>query len=75
MRRVGITALKTPKGPIELALPLQLFRYLFPRLGQKQRQKRLNDGAGNIRFATTAIGRIRHFIGLCGTARICPIAE
>lgn len=30
--KVGIITSKTPKGPVELALPLPLFRYLFPRL-------------------------------------------
>ncbi|KQR76437.1 hypothetical protein ASG35_15335 [Burkholderia sp. Leaf177] len=30
--KLGIVSSKTPKGPIELALPLKLFRYLFPRL-------------------------------------------
>jgi Fic family protein len=30
--KLKIVASKTPKGPIELALPLPLFRYLFPRL-------------------------------------------
>ncbi|SEA93405.1 Fic family protein [Paraburkholderia sartisoli] len=29
---LGIVRSRTPKGPIELALPLNLFRYLFPRL-------------------------------------------
>jgi len=29
---LGVTTSKTPKGPLELALPLSLFRYLFPRL-------------------------------------------
>ncbi|MGV7244442.1 Fic family protein [Caballeronia sp. M23-90] len=30
--KLGIVSSKTPKGPVELALPLKLFRYLFPRL-------------------------------------------
>lgn len=30
--KLGIVTSKTPKGPIELALPLRLFRYLFPKL-------------------------------------------
>jgi Fic family protein len=30
--KLGIVSSKTPKGPVELALPLPLFRYLFPRL-------------------------------------------
>ena len=30
--KLGIVSSKTPKGPVELALPLVLFRYLFPRL-------------------------------------------
>lgn len=30
--KLGIVSSKTPKGAIELALPLALFRYLFPRL-------------------------------------------
>jgi Fic family protein len=30
--KTGIITSRTPKGPIELALPLPLFRYLFPRL-------------------------------------------
>ena len=30
--KLGIVSSKTPKGPIELALPIKLFRYLFPRL-------------------------------------------
>jgi len=30
--KLGIVASKTPKGPVELALPLPLFHYLFPRL-------------------------------------------
>ncbi len=30
--KLGIIDSKTPKGPIELALPVSLFRYLFPRL-------------------------------------------
>lgn len=30
--KLGIVTSKTPKGPVELALPLSLFRYLFPRL-------------------------------------------
>ena len=30
--KLGIVTSKTPKGPIELALPMHLFRYLFPRL-------------------------------------------
>jgi Fic family protein len=30
--KLGIVSSKTPKGAIELALPLHLFRYLFPRL-------------------------------------------
>jgi Fic family protein len=30
--RLGVVTSKTPKGPVELALPLRLFRYLFPRL-------------------------------------------
>lgn len=30
--KLGIVSSKTPKGPLELALPLPLFRYLFPRL-------------------------------------------
>jgi Fic family protein len=30
--KLGIVSSKTPKGPVELALPLHLFRYLFPRL-------------------------------------------
>jgi Fic family protein len=30
--KVGIITSRSPKGPVELALPLPLFRYLFPRL-------------------------------------------
>jgi hypothetical protein len=30
--KLGVVQSKTPKGPIELALPIGLFRYLFPRL-------------------------------------------
>jgi Fic family protein len=30
--KLGVITSKTPKGPVELALPLHLFRYLFPRL-------------------------------------------
>jgi Fic family protein len=30
--KLGIVTSKTPKGAVELALPLHLFRYLFPRL-------------------------------------------
>lgn len=30
--KLGIVTSKTPKGAIELALPMALFRYLFPRL-------------------------------------------
>lgn len=30
--KLGVITSKTPKGPVELALPLALFRYLFPRL-------------------------------------------
>ncbi|MFI4940912.1 MAG: Fic family protein [Burkholderiales bacterium] len=30
--KLGIVTSKSPKGPLELALPLKLFRYLFPRL-------------------------------------------
>jgi Fic family protein len=30
--KLGIITSKTPKGPVELALPMHLFRYLFPRL-------------------------------------------
>lgn len=30
--KLGIITSKSPKGPVELALPLPLFRYLFPRL-------------------------------------------
>lgn len=30
--KLGVVTSKTPKGPVELALPLHLFRYLFPRL-------------------------------------------
>jgi Fic family protein len=30
--KLGIVRSRTPKGPIELALPIGLFRYLFPRL-------------------------------------------
>ncbi len=30
--KLGIITSKSPKGPVELALPLSLFRYLFPRL-------------------------------------------
>jgi Fic family protein len=30
--KLGIVAAKSPKGPVELALPMGLFRYLFPRL-------------------------------------------
>jgi len=30
--KLGIVTSKSPKGPVELALPLLLFRYLFPRL-------------------------------------------
>ena len=30
--KLGIVSCKTPKGAIKLALPLPLFRYLFPRL-------------------------------------------
>ena len=30
--KLGIVTSKTPKGPVELALPMHLFRYLFPRL-------------------------------------------
>ena len=29
---LGRHTLKLPKGPLELALPLPMFRYLFPRL-------------------------------------------
>jgi Fic family protein len=30
--KLGIVSSKSPKGPVELALPMHLFRYLFPRL-------------------------------------------
>ncbi|MFZ6653956.1 Fic family protein [Undibacterium sp. TJN19] len=30
--KLGVITSKTPKGPVELAAPLDLFRYLFPRL-------------------------------------------
>ena len=30
--KLGVVTSKTPKGPVELALPMHLFRYLFPRL-------------------------------------------
>lgn len=30
--KLGVITSKTPKGPVELALPLHLFRHLFPRL-------------------------------------------
>jgi Fic family protein len=30
--KLGIVTSPTPKGPVELALPMHLFRYLFPRL-------------------------------------------
>ena len=30
--KIGVVASKSPKGPLELALPMTLFRYLFPRL-------------------------------------------
>ena len=30
--KLGIVTSRSPKGPVELALPLPLFRYLFPRL-------------------------------------------
>ncbi|MFT2543171.1 hypothetical protein ACMWP9_34790, partial [Escherichia coli] len=30
--KLGIISSKSPKGPVELALPMHLFRYLFPRL-------------------------------------------
>lgn len=30
--KLGIVTSKTPKGPVELALPMHLLRYLFPRL-------------------------------------------
>jgi hypothetical protein len=30
--KLGIVRSRTPKGPVELALPIGLFRYLFPRL-------------------------------------------
>jgi Fic family protein len=30
--KLGIVTSKSPKGPVELALPLTMFRYLFPRL-------------------------------------------
>ena len=30
--KLGIITSRSPKGPVELALPLPLFRYLFPRL-------------------------------------------
>jgi len=30
--KLGIVTSKSPKGPVELTLPLPLFRYLFPRL-------------------------------------------
>ena len=30
--KLGIITSKSPKGPVELALPMPLFRYLFPRL-------------------------------------------
>lgn len=30
--KLGIITSKTPKGPVELSLPMHLFRYLFPRL-------------------------------------------
>lgn len=30
--KLGIVRSRTPKGPVELALPIRLFRYLFPRL-------------------------------------------
>jgi hypothetical protein len=30
--KLGIVRSRSPKGPVELALPIGLFRYLFPRL-------------------------------------------
>ncbi len=30
--KIGVVTSKTPKGPVELALPMHLLRYLFPRL-------------------------------------------
>jgi hypothetical protein len=30
--KIGVVISKTPKGPVELALPMHLLRYLFPRL-------------------------------------------
>jgi Fic family protein len=30
--KLGIVKSRSPKGPVELALPMHLFRYLFPRL-------------------------------------------
>jgi len=30
--KLGIVTSRTPKGPVELALPMHLFRHLFPRL-------------------------------------------
>jgi hypothetical protein len=30
--KLGIVRSTTPKGPVELAVPIGLFRYLFPRL-------------------------------------------
>lgn len=30
--KLGIVTSRSPKGPVELALPMHLFRYLFPRL-------------------------------------------
>lgn len=30
--KLGIVTSRSPKGPVELALPIHLFRYLFPRL-------------------------------------------
>lgn len=30
--KIGVVTSKTPKDPVELALPMHLLRYLFPRL-------------------------------------------
>ena len=30
--KLGIVTSRSPKGPVELALPMAQFRYLFPRL-------------------------------------------
>lgn len=30
--KIGIVKSSSPRGPVELAIPLSLFRWLFPRL-------------------------------------------